>query len=303
MTNPQHHLIHDLDRDGWGSAALLVCELGAERCHLHPTQSKDACSLISTVGAQPGDHVWLLDIPTPSSWSDVPSLPDVAITWVDHHPVRATDAPPSEVRLILPGHSEPTTTMHLLVRRGLVSSVATPMVFVRSLCVPAFETEWTRIFDGLGEAWDQISFMLCELPAVIAAAPRGEAPDQSMVVIGRTVQGQAAKVDRVLETARIELHAHVVIVYLADAFHVPLKHYGLRAQRKHDKPVSVIVHRSRRLYCGRNTRGAVKLDFLAHFAARGFAATGHPYVAFVDVPKARQAEELRALIAAVEEGR
>jgi hypothetical protein len=300
MTNPQHHLIHDLDRDGWGSAALLVAELGPEKCQLHPTQSKDGCSLISAVNAQPGDHIWLLDIPTPSSCSDMPSLPDVAITWVDHHPVRATEAPPAYIRFILPETNEPTTTMHLLVRRGLVPSVARPMAFVRSLCVPAFETEWTRIFDGLCEAWDQISFMLRELPAVIAAAPRGEAPDQSMVVIGRTVQGQAAKVDRVLETARTELHDHVVIVYLPDAFHVPLKQYGLRAQRKYDKPVSVIVHRSRRLYCGRNTRSTVKLDFLAHFAARGFTATGHPYVAFVDVPKAKQAQELEALVAAVE---
>ncbi|MCU0660776.1 MAG: hypothetical protein MUC50_00450 [Myxococcota bacterium] len=295
-----NHLIHDLDRDGWGSAALLVCELGPEQCRLYPTQSKDGCSLVSTTDAQPGDHVWLLDIPTPASWSDMPNLPNFALTWVDHHPVRATDAPPPFVRLVLPEDSEPTTTMHLLVQRGFVPSVHKPMVFVRSLCVPGFATEWTLIFDGLSEAWDQISFMLRELPKVIAAAPRGEAPDQSMVIIGKTVQGQAAQVDRVLETARTELHEHVVVVHIPDAFHVPLKHYGLRAQQQHKKPVSVIVHRGRRLYCGRNTRSAIKLDFLAHFAARGFTATGHPYVAFVDVPKARQAEELRALIEAVE---
>jgi hypothetical protein len=253
-----NHIIHDLDRDGWGSAALLVCELGPERCRLYPTQSKDGCSLVQATDAQPGDHIWVLDIPTPASWSSMPILSNVALTWVDHHPVRATDAPPAHVRLVLPDNSEPTTTMHLLVQCGFVPSVPKPMVFVRSLCVPAFATDWTLIIDGLSEAWDHISFMLRELPAVIAAAPRGEAPDQSMVVIGRTVQGQAAKVDRVLETARTELHDHVVFVYLSDAFHVPLKHYGLRAQRKYDKPVSVIVHRSRRLYCGRNTRSTVK---------------------------------------------
>jgi hypothetical protein len=297
-----NHIIHDLDRDGWGSAALLVAELAHERCHLHPTQSKDGCSLISTVGAQPGDHVWVLDIPTPSCWSELPSLPDVAITWVDHHPVRAADAPLPHVQLVLPADSEPTTTMHLLVQRGFVPSVTNPMAFVRSLCVPTFETEWTLIFDGLSQTWDQVAFMSRDLPKLIAAGPRGEAPDQALVMIGRSVRNQAEKVEQVLASARTELHSHVAVVYLPDAFNIPLKYYGLRAQRFHNKLVSVIVHRSRRLYCGRNTRSAVKLDFLAHFAARGLSATGHPYVAFVDVPKARQAEELHVLVEAVEAG-
>jgi hypothetical protein len=66
--------------------------------------------------------------------------------------------------------------------------------------------------------------------------------------------------------------------------------------------LSSCTEAARRLYFGRNTRSGVKLDFLSHFTARDYIATGHPYVAFVDVPNARQSEELRALIEAVEAG-
>jgi hypothetical protein len=83
MAEKRHLIIHDTDRDGWGSAAMLVAELGPARCVLHPTASKDGLAEIAKVDAHPGDHVWVLDIPTPGNWTTVPSQPDVAVTFKD----------------------------------------------------------------------------------------------------------------------------------------------------------------------------------------------------------------------------
>ena len=63
MINAQ--IIHDLDRDGWGSAALLVAELGADRCRLYAirTKDKDVRPVIAELATDTGDQVWVLDHP------------------------------------------------------------------------------------------------------------------------------------------------------------------------------------------------------------------------------------------------
>ena len=35
-----HHVIHDTDRDGWGSAALMLASLEPGNCIIHPTVRK-----------------------------------------------------------------------------------------------------------------------------------------------------------------------------------------------------------------------------------------------------------------------
>jgi hypothetical protein len=175
-TKIQNLIIHDVDRDGWGSAALLVAELGYERCRLYPTVQKDGLMLMDWVEPRSGEHVWLLDIPTPKRWNDPPRRLGVEITWVDHHRVPATDSPPGHIRLLGPTSSKPTTTMHLLVEHGLVPSLHKPMEFVRTLCVPNFETAWTRIIDGMSAVWPEIPVDIDDLPSLLAGAPLGEPP-------------------------------------------------------------------------------------------------------------------------------
>ena len=293
-----HHIIHDVDRDGWGSAALLVAELGPERCRLHPEVRKDGLAALAEVKAQTSDHVWLLDVPTPEHWTGA-RLPDVRITWVDHHPVRATDTPPDSVRLVLPAKSGRTTTMHLLVEHGLVPSVDRPMEFVRSLCVPGFETPWTRVIDGLCETWIAEPVPGDELPVVLAAAVRAEVVPEPLRRIEHHVEKLQRTVDEILDGCEVRRTERAVIVHLRAARGIPLKYFSLRSQRRFERPVAVLVHRDRRLYCGESATGDDEFDFLAHFQARGLVPRGHPYVAFVDVPKARIDEELAALVGAL----
>lgn len=48
-----HHIIHDLDRDGWGSAALVVAELGDKGIRVVGYREVDGGGLRFRVGAVP----------------------------------------------------------------------------------------------------------------------------------------------------------------------------------------------------------------------------------------------------------
>ncbi len=292
------HIIHDIDRDGWGSVALLAAELMPQECRLYPSVGKNGFRLIERVTAQPGDSIWLLDIPTPSSWALAPRPEGVEITWVDHHPVRAGDSPPDHIRLFLPVGDKPKTTMHLLVEHGLVPKVEKPMLFVRSMCVPGFETTWTRIIDGIEEAWLGEPVTLEELPAVLARAPANGPAPAALRRLEKYVHRLHRRVDTILNAAKVEVHAGVSVIHLKSADRIPLKYFGLRAQVRYRQPVSVLVHRNRMFYCGRpsNRQG---MDFLKHFESRMLAHEGHPYVAFAKLKPKQVESELKALISAI----
>ncbi|MET0387935.1 MAG: hypothetical protein ABW321_18325, partial [Polyangiales bacterium] len=113
-----HHIVHDTDRDGWGSAALLLACVKPARAVLHPQRDKDVVALVNGLRVAAGDQVYVLDIPAPADWSAL-AQPAGELLWVDHHMASWGAARPSWVRAILPTHDEPTTTMRLLVQAEL----------------------------------------------------------------------------------------------------------------------------------------------------------------------------------------
>ncbi len=289
------HIIHDTDRDGFGSAAMLATSLAPERCMLYPSTEKNGLALLAQVAPGVGDTIWILDIPTPENWQGASILGDVQIKWIDHHPVRAMDRPPKNVRLYLPINNRPVTTMHLLVAHGLVPNLTDPMRFIRSLCIPKFETAWTRVIDGLSDGWK--TFNGETLSAFLARAALGEEPPTALLHLEQNVVAARDALERLIDRAEVQLFDHAVVVHLPDAQGHALKHFSLRAQERFNRPVSIVVHRNRTIYCGRNTSNGPSFDFLAHFAARGYRAVGHPYVAFVNLPENRMKEELAWLLA------
>jgi hypothetical protein len=107
-------------------------------------------------------------------------------------------------------------------------------------------------------------------------------------------------VEDLLDHADTTMTERVVIVRLNNARGQPLKHISLSAQQRYDRPVSIVVHRSRTIYCGRRADRGPEVDLLAHFAARRLRGKGHPYVAFADVPTGRIDEEVTALVAVID---
>lgn len=295
MTNIRHHIIHDTDRDGFGSAAMLAASLDQERCLLYPSAEKNGLALLAQVSPGTGDTIWILDIPTPENWQGSSIPGGIQINWVDHHPVRAMDRPPENVRLYLPVDDRPVTTMHLLVAHGLVPNLTDPMRFIRSLCIPKFETTWTRVIDGLSDGWK--TFNGETLSAFLARAALGEEPPTELLHLEQNVVAARDALERLIDRAEVQLFDHAVVVHLPDAQGHALRHFSLRAQERFNRPVSIVVHRNRTIYCGRNTSNGPSFDFLAHFAARGIKAVGHPYVAFVDLPENRMKEETASLLA------
>ena len=146
-----HLIIHDVDRDGWGSAALLVEALGPESCELRPTKSKDVRRIVD--GAHPEQHVWVLDIPAPPSWAGWDRR-DAETTWVDHHLASWSRPAPMWIRAIVPETDRPTTTMSLLVRHGLASP-GTGHELARRLCTRD-DDAWGEVFDGLSQQFPDL---------------------------------------------------------------------------------------------------------------------------------------------------
>jgi hypothetical protein len=67
-----NHIIHDVDRDGWGSAALVVAEVRPENCRLYPVRDKEIFAVLRGIEAANGDTIWILDIPGPQTWTAFP---------------------------------------------------------------------------------------------------------------------------------------------------------------------------------------------------------------------------------------
>ncbi|MEQ9319517.1 MAG: hypothetical protein RIF41_10185 [Polyangiaceae bacterium] len=281
-----------MDRDGWGSAALLVEALGPESCELRPTKSKDVRRIVD--GAHPEQHVWVLDIPAPPSWAGWDRR-DAETTWVDHHLASWSRPAPMWIRAIVPETDRPTTTMSLLVRHGLASP-GTGHELARRLCTRD-DDAWGEVFDGLSQQFPDLPVTHQRLPALLEGAPRGGAIPAALEPAAKGASQLRGLIDDVLADAEVIVEPALVVAYLHDAKRVPLARCSLTLGRRHPGRLVAIVHRNQRLYCGRSSQSA-GLNLIEHFRARGLDPKGHPYVSTVDVPNGRIADELEALACA-----
>ena len=186
-------IIHDVDRDGWGSAALLTATLGRDVCDLAPTKSKHVVPLINE--ADPEARVWVLDIPAPPSWASLRER-DAPVTWVDHHLASWSSSPPSWITTVLPKDNKPTTTMSLLLRGGLVG-VEGGREFVRRLCT-VDDDPWGMTFDGLSQMFPELPVEVSELPRLLLVAPSGGEVPLALRPALDHAQGQRDAVEEVL---------------------------------------------------------------------------------------------------------
>lgn len=285
-----HLIIHDVDRDGWGSAALLVATLGPEACDLRPTRSKNVTPI--TNDADRNQHVWVLDIPAPASWASLIE-PATGITWVDHHLATWTKPAPSWVRTVLPADNAPTTTMSLLLKHGL-AAVEGSRDFVRRLCT-SDDDRWGLAFDGLAEMYPELPVLLDHLPELLAGAATGGDIPVALTQAVDVARHQREVVDEVLAAvAHMTIEPGLVVAHIENARRVPLARYSLALGRRHPGRLVAIVHRRQRLYCGQNSQRP-GLDLIEHFRSRRLDARGHPYVCNVDVPSHSIENELAAL--------
>lgn len=289
------HLVHDVDRDGWGAAALLLARFGPNGCVLHPSRSKSVAAQVVELTGN-GSDVWVLDIPAPPTWPAV-DLASGTVTWVDHHLAAWGSAPPSWVRAILPETTKPTTTMSLLLRQGLaLAGGAHAREFVRDLCRDG--TDWGLALDGLADFPDHVHLSEEELRPLLARGPDGDPLPEALLFARDRALAIENTVADVLALARIEEEVELVVVHLDDARRIPLARYSLAVKRRHPEKVCVLVHRRRRLYCGRDS-GRRGLDFVGHFRSRGLDPRGHAYVAFVELKPEAIDAELAALRTAI----
>jgi hypothetical protein len=273
----RYHILHDTDRDGWGSAALLVAALGPDRAVLRPCTKKDLRSAFTALDLDEHDQLFVLDLPAPEDWSSL-RHPPCGVTWVDHHLSAWVPPHPSWVRAVLPAHTKPTTTMRVLVEAGLVS-LPRALHFVSALCRRSPTSDWGQVFDALRTGDRYIE----GLAKFIALGPHGESVPARLQFLITEAQGVDALVTIVLDSTRMTRSGRVVRFDLHDAHRIPLSRYSLEAERRFPNAIRVLVYRRTRLYVGRSSRGQ-DIDLLAHFRARGLEPQGHPYVCCVAIP-------------------
>ena len=289
-------VIHDVDRDGLGSAAMICAELGPENVLLVPTKEKDVRPLLAHHEAP--RSVMVLDIPAPPSWDGIST--DVTITWVDHHLAAWRCArPPPNVKTILPTTCMPTTTMSLLVKHGIVT-IPNVIDYVRKLCGQTPEFEWGYAFDTMNRTFPDWPVAQTELPPLLALGPKGEDVPAGLTSLVSEAVSSLAVCRSVLDEAPTRILEHVVVVEIANARGIPLSQYSLEIRRRHPGSVAVLVHRGSTLYCGRRS-DRPGLDFVGYFRTRGLDPKGHPYVAFVRIRRDRIRTELDALLRKLEE--
>ena len=294
-----NHIIHDIDRDGWGSAAMILAQLGAENCRLYPTRDKEIFNLIRNVGTNAGDVIWVLDIPGPTSWMEFPSRNDVRTIWIDHHLNSWEQDAPKTVEVVLPKTKKATTTMSVLASQRLVSFNGA-MDFARSLCSRGNESEWGLVFDGLTTLAPHFPVPIIDLPKFLAGAPKGEPiPDKLKSIVVDT-RSKNETVTRVLREAKWKIGNNLAVAYIANAQKIPLGRYSLHAAALHPDKVRVLVHRSSLIYCGRNSQ-KIGIDLFQHFKSRGLEPKGHAYVCFVNATSNQVQAELDALRVALGE--
>jgi hypothetical protein len=289
MPDPANHIIHDTDRDGWGSAAMLLAELGHENCHLHPMRTKDVSGVFNLL--PPDANVFVLDLPALVDWNVLRERP---VTWVDHHLAAWNGSPPPWVRVVLPADDRPTTTMKLLVTSGLVT-VPHAMRFVAAMCRRSPPFAWGQVFDAMRDDVPEVD----NLSELLAQAPSGGPIPASLQPLLLATAKIADAVDAVLASAATFRTGPIVRIDINDAHRIPLARYSLAAERQHPGLVRVLVHRRERLYVGRDSRTA-GVDLIAHFRSRGLDPKGHPYVCTVSVHASAIDDEIAALGIAVE---
>lgn len=296
-----NHIIHDVDRDGWGSAAMLVAQLGPENCHLYPTRDKEVFGILRDINATVGDSIWVLDIPGPNSWYGFPVRNGIRMVWVDHHLNSWNTVSPSSVEAVLPKTRAATTTMSVLVTEKIVR-IAGAMDFARSLCARGSKSEWALVFDGLTTMTPKFPVPISDLPMLLAGAAKGEAVPEVLKSIAATTRMENETVQRVLGDAKWEIGDSIAVAYIGDAHRIPLARYSMAAAALHPGKLRVLVHRSCRLYCGRDSQ-TFGLDLIQHFRQRGLDPKGHGYVCTVTLTKPRISTELDALRNAIGENR
>ena len=285
-------VVHDVDRDGLGAAAMICAQFDPGNVRLHPTKSKDIRPILADIQGA----VMVLDIPAPPTWANLPG--HLEVTWVDHHIGAWTVPPPVNVHAILPATGKPTTTMSMLVRHDLVT-VPDVLGFVRKLCGEDPDFAWGLAFDAMTRKFPDWPIAVAELPALLEPGPRGGGlPDKLLSLAEDAIE--ARKTCRnILDAAPARTHDTVVVVEIGNAQGIPLAQFSLEVQRRFPGRAAVIVHRDSLLYCGRDS-GRSGPDFLRHFRNRGFDPKGHPYVVAVRVPPTRIKAEVEAVLAALE---
>jgi hypothetical protein len=291
-----HHIVHDTDRDGWGSAALMLATLKADHARLYPQRGKDICGVLNAMRVSPGDRIYVLDIPAPADWSRL-TQPACELIWVDHHMASWTGARPSWFRAVLGSTDKPTTTMILLVQAQIVL-VPHAIAFITNLCRRSPPYEWGLVFDALqyGRPPNVEGF-----EELLALAPHGGSVPESLRHVAQQSVRRLQTVRAALDAAPSSICNEVAVFRLACANGIQLRHYSLEIARRYPKHVGVLVHRTNILYAARNG-GPVRLDLLAHFRGRGFDAKGHPHVCFVDVKAAQVEAQIATLVLAVKRG-
>ena len=288
-----NHIIHDIDRDGWGSAALVIADKHPENCRLYPVSEKEICGILQSIEVEEGDVVWILDIPGPASWARFPIRNGVRTIWVDHHLNSWSQLPPPEIEVILPAGIKPTTTMHMLVSNKLVH-LQGAINFVHALCSREQKSEWGLVFDGLASLAPNFPVPVKDLPELLARAPSGDSVPDRLKPAASVAQEHAKTVERVLDDSRIDVNEYSTVVYIDDAHGIALRHFSLSTARRHPDKVVVLVHRSTLLYCGTDSRNP-RIDLFKYFQARGFKVKGHGYVCFITIAPERIQPELDAL--------
>ena len=212
-------VVHDVDRDGLGSAAMICAELGPEHVRLHPAKLKDVRPRLLDLHGP----VIVLDIPAPPSWDGIDVRLDV--TWIDHHLAAWHTPPPANVRPILPATPKPTTTMSLLVKHHIVN-IPDVVAFVRKLCGDDPEFDWGLAFDTLSRTFPRWSIGTDELPALLAEGPFGRSvPDRLLPHVEEATTARDS-VLRILEAAPTRECGTAVVVELSEAEGIPLAQLG-----------------------------------------------------------------------------
>jgi len=291
----KHHIIHDTDRDGWGSAALLLSSLGPENCKIYPTGEKDIRKLLGSLQPEPTDNIWVLDIPAPPSWTGL-ELPKCSrLVWVDHHLAAWQNELPHGIEVHLPDSERPTTTMHMLIDLVLVKSSAAKE-FATMICSDSGSSGWGAVFDGLSEEYPNVPIAEDDLRKHLAVAVAGVPVPNALGFALKKTESTRSTVQEVLDSAETRCLDNLVIIRVDEAHRIPLSRYSLAAGRQHPGKSIVLVHRKQRLYCGRDS-SKPGFDFLRHFKSRGLDPKGHAYVCTVPVPVSQIEEEVDMLVA------